>query len=284
MNINKPSGMTSHDVVAKIRRGLKPKKVGHAGTLDPMATGVLVICVGSATRLSEYAMASSKSYRATVCLGIETDTFDKEGKILAQRDTGDILCDDVVHVLSRFVGVIEQLPPMYSAIKQGGRKLYDLARAGIVVERQSRTVTIESIHIVDWRPPEVVLDVVCSAGTYIRSLAHDIGKALGVGAHLSALTRTVSGQFSLEDSVALDRVLIDAMWEQFLYPPDTVLADQPAVYLDDEGTDHILHGRPILGTNAQNETLARAYAANGEFFAVMKACDGWWRPHKVFVK
>ncbi len=168
LNINKPTGMTSHDIVAKLRRSLKLKKVGHAGTLDPMATGVLIICVGGATRLSEYVMASAKRYQARVRLGITTDTYDVEGKILQTRDPSGITRVQVEKALEAFHGNIHQLPPMYSAIKQSGQKLYDLARASKTVERQTRPVRIDQLEIVNWSMPELTLDVICSAGTYIH--------------------------------------------------------------------------------------------------------------------
>ncbi|NDJ61826.1 MAG: tRNA pseudouridine(55) synthase TruB, partial [Chloroflexi bacterium] len=195
LNIDKPLGWTSHDVVAKLRRGLQIKKIGHAGTLDPLATGVLVICLGAATRLSEYVMDTTKRYRAVVHLGVTTDTYDAEGEITAQRPSDHLSEADVRDALGAFVGALEQVPPMYSAIKQGGRKLYDLARAGEVVERPPRPVHIHALEVVAWQPPQVTLDVTCSPGTYIRSLAYDLGAALGVGAHLAGLMRTASGSF-----------------------------------------------------------------------------------------
>lgn len=284
LNINKPPDMTSHDVVAKIRRGLKVKKVGHAGTLDPLATGVLVICMGVATRLSEYAMASAKTYRATVHLGVTTTTYDAEGETISQQDAAHISRQDVEQALPQFLGAIEQLPPMYSAVKQGGRKLYELARAGKEVEREPRSVTIESLQLVEWTPPTFTLDVVCSAGTYIRSLAFDLGEALGVGAHLAGLVRMASGRFSIDASITLDNLLDVSNWWQYLLPLDFVLQDFRAVNLDETETDHVLHGRPVVSDMETLEgELARAYDNNGQFIAILKAQDNRWRPHKVFI-
>lgn len=286
LNIDKPLGMTSHDVVHKVRRGLQIKKVGHAGTLDPLATGVLVVCLGSATRLSEYVMASRKRYRAQVHLGIVTTTYDKEGDTIQTRDAEHITRADVDAVLPRFTGEIDQIPPAYSAIKQGGRKLYELARAGETVERAPRQVTIESLEIADWSPPLFTLDVVCGAGTYIRSLAYDLGEALGVGAHLAGLIRTASGAFALENAVTLDALLQDAEWTRHVTGPDTALAAMPVVVLDEVNTAHVIHGRSIPRQPADGQSvaqLARAYDPAGRFTAILESDDGVWRPHKVFL-
>jgi len=281
LNINKSLNMTSHDVVAKIRRTLKIKKVGHAGTLDPLATGVLIVCVGSATRLSEYVMHATKRYRARVHLGVTTDTYDAEGSFLQKRDASHIQQADIEAKLSLFLGDIQQMPPMYSAIKQGGRKLYDLARAGQTVERELRPVRIDSLDIVDWSPPEFTLDVVCSAGTYIRSLAFDLGEALAVGAHLSGLSRISSGTFQLENAVTLDTLFAAENWQHYLITPQAALADWPSVQLSADDTDHILHGRSIPAAQSASE-LSFAYAPQGQLVAILRAEAGLWRPHKVF--
>jgi tRNA pseudouridine55 synthase len=281
LNINKPLNMTSHDVVAKIRRTLKVKKVGHAGTLDPLATGVLIICVGSATRLSEYVMHATKRYRAQVHLGVTTNTYDAEGEILQQRDASHIQRAAVEAKLAMFLGNIEQMPPMYSAIKQGGQKLYDLARAGQTVERELRPVRIDSIEIEDWSPPEFRLDVVCSAGTYIRSLAFDLGEALGVGAYLSGLSRVASGAFQLENAVTLETLFAAEDWYQYLITPQAGITDWPTVQLSADETDHILHGRSIPSAQPISE-LAFAYNPSGQLIAILRADAGLWRPHKVF--
>lgn len=276
--------MTSHDVVAQIRRTLGIKKVGHAGTLDPMATGVLVICLGRATRLSEYAMAANKQYRANIRLGITTDTYDADGEVLATSHTKHISQCLVEQELTAFLGNIEQLPPMYSAIKQDGRKLYELARAGKTVERKPRPVTIESLTIYKWDPPQFVLDVSCGSGTYIRSLAHDLGEALGVGAHLSGLIRTGSGAMKIEHAVPLATLLDDTQWRRYILPPDYVLTHFPAIHLNEADNNHVRHGRSISADTSEETVFARAYAPSGEFVAMLKPIgDGLWRPHKVFL-
>jgi len=282
LNIDKPGGVTSHDVVAKLRRGLKVKKVGHAGTLDPMATGVLVICLGGATRLSEYVMQSAKRYRARVHLGITTDTYDADGEVQLVRDVSHISRDDVQAALTAFQGDIRQIPPMYSAIKHGGRKLYDLARAGETIDREPRAVRIDALELLEWSPPECTLDVTCSAGTYIRSLAYDLGEALGVGAHLTGLVRLASGRFTLEDAVPLDTLLGSENWQQYIIPPSVALSDWPAVHLNAADSAHILHGRPIKGVDTPINGLAFAYDSNARLIAIVQANDGLLRPHKVF--
>lgn len=284
LNIDKPLGMTSHDVVAKVRRGLKVRKVGHAGTLDPLADGVLVVCLGHATRLSDYVMHGAKLYRAVVHLGVETETYDAEGAVTARRDAAHITRETIKAVLPQFTGEIAQVPPMYSAIKQGGRKLYELARAGETVERPPRDIVIHSLTIEDWSPPQVTLDVICGAGTYIRSLAHDIGVALDVGAHLAALTRTASGTFRRDDAVKLDTLLDDPEWQKAVVSPDDALADMLLVSLDAGDAANLVHGRILQkACDAPDEAIARAHDPDGQFLGLVRAANGIWRPHKVFL-
>jgi tRNA pseudouridine55 synthase len=282
LNVNKPLHLTSHDVVARLRRGLRLDKVGHAGTLDPLATGVLIVCVGYATRLSEYAMASVKRYTARVRLGAVTTTYDAEGEVIVQKDPSRISQSDVEAILPRFMGEIEQIPPMYSAIKQGGKKLYDLARAGQTVEREARRVTIHALIVRNFASPEFDLEVQCSAGTYIRSLAYDLGEALEVGAHLAGLNRTASGSFTLDNAVDLDTLLQSPDWTGYLLPPEMALDGWLTVHLSPEDFDHITHGRTISAPEVQPETLARAIAPDGRTVAVLRAGEGVWHPHKVF--
>ena len=284
LNIDKPLHLTSHDVVARVRRGFKIKKVGHAGTLDPLATGVLIICVGRATRMSEYAMASRKQYRAVIELGKSTTTYDAEGEFVTEVDASYLTQEDIQAVLPTFTGAIEQLPPMHSAVKQGGKKLYELAREGKTVERKARNVTIYDLTISAWDLPRFTLDVTCSSGTYIRSLAHDIGAALGVGGYLAGLVRTASGAFRVENALQLDDVLADPDWQRHLLPADHALAEYPAIELNATDVDHVLHGRlpQAITQPPADETLARAYNPEGEFIAILRADEGGWRPHKVF--
>lgn len=285
LNINKPAGPTSHDIVAGVRRGARVKKVGHAGTLDPMATGVLVVCVGAATRLSQYAMGSRKTYLARVRFGIETDTYDAGGTVTAQSDA-PLERDAVDAALGAFRGDIEQIPPMYSAIKQDGQKLYELARAGHEVERSARPVTIHRMEMTAWDPPFATLRVECSAGTYIRSLAVDLGRAVGTGAHLAALERAASGPFTIEEAVTwddLDAAMASGTWRDYLLPPDMALADYPRVDLTAEEAEDIRHGRliPVDGEREFAGALARAYDPEGRFFAVLEQRGIRWKPHKV---
>lgn len=284
LNVDKPLGMTSHDVVAAVRRGLRVKKAGHAGTLDPLASGVLVVCVGAATRLSEYVMASDKRYRARVCLGVETETYDAEGAVTAARDASHVTRALFEQALGPLRGEIAQTPPMYSAVKQGGRRLYALARAGQTVERAARPVRIEALDVVDWAPPLVTLEVVCSAGTYIRSLAHDLGAALGTGAHLAALVRLASGAFTLEDAVPLDALLADPEWTRRLAAPGAALAGWPVVALDAEALWRVAHGQALADAGAAAGRLAQGRAPDGTLAAVLEGDGAGWRPVKVFVQ
>lgn len=279
--------MTSHDVVAQVRRLSRKttgtKKVGHAGTLDPMATGVLILCLGHATRLSEYAMSSTKEYRATVHLGIETDTYDTEGEIIAENDASHISREQVEAVFQDFIGDIQQIPPIYSAIKKDGKKLYELARKGEEIELESRAVTIHSLILQEWNPPFFIVDVTCGAGTYIRSLAHDIGEKLGVGAHLSGLIRTRSGGFSLENSVSLETLLENENWIEYIVSPKEALSDWQSVNLTEEQAADLKLGRFIENDGSLSDDLVMAFMQDGHLLAVLENRDKYWKPHKVFL-
>ena len=285
LNLYKPPGPTSHDLVAWVRRGTGVKKVGHAGTLDPAAAGVLVLCLGPATRLSEYLMGSPKTYVAHVHFGVETDTYDAGGAITAQ-DSRPVMRAEIEAALDRFRGEIRQVPPMYSAIKHGGRKLYEMARTGQTVERVARAVTISRLVLTAWEPPVATLEIDCSSGTYVRSLAHDLGQAVGVGAHLAALERTASGSFAAVDAVPWEvfRAAMEAgTWAEYLIPPDCALAAFPALHLDAERAADVLSGRLIAApAGSAGHDLARAYDADGRFIAVLARRGPAWKPHKVF--
>lgn len=207
--IDKPQGPTSHDVVAKVRRGLNIDKVGHTGTLDPMATGVLPLVLGRGTKLAQYLTGGDKSYRATLRLGISTTTLDAEGEVTATRDVADASPEAIEAALAPLRGVIAQVPPMYSAKKIDGRKLYELARKGVEVVREAKTVTVHALTLIDVQGHDVTIDVTCSAGTYVRVLAQDIGEHLGAGAHLTALRRTAAGPFGLDAAISLEEALAD---------------------------------------------------------------------------
>lgn len=282
LNVNKPSGPTSYDIVAWVRRGTRVKKVGHAGTLDPLATGVLVLCLGPATRLAEYVMGSAKTYRARVHFGVETTTYDAEGEVVA-RNSAPVTREVVEAALPAFRGAIEQVPPMYSAIQQGGRRLYDLARAGQEVERAPRPVTIDRLDLLAWEPPFAELEVACSPGTYIRSLAFDLGRAVGVGAHLAALERTASGSFTVAGAVSwpdLEAAMAAGTWRDWLLPPERAVAHLPAVALDDDAAQRVRNGVRIEAAEAHG--LARALDAAGHLVAVLEGEGRAWKPHKVF--
>jgi tRNA pseudouridine55 synthase len=283
LNIDKPLGMTSHDVVARVRRLLNTKKVGHAGTLDPLATGVLIVCVGSATRLSEYVMHTTKRYAARVRLGETTTTYDAEGEITQERDASHITQAMVEAVLPQFTGDIEQLPPIYSAIKKGGRKLYEMARAGIDVEVEARPVHIDKLSITNFDLPEFDLEVTCGAGTYIRSLAHDVGEALGVGAHLRGLVRTASGSFSIARAVSLDDLNKADNPSDWLLPVETALTGWPKVQLSDQQVEEVLHGRYLPASDTPPDTLAHGISPHGETVAILIATGSHWKPHKVLL-
>ncbi|RJP50974.1 MAG: tRNA pseudouridine(55) synthase TruB, partial [Anaerolineaceae bacterium] len=217
--VDKPVGMTSHDVVQAIRNGTGLRRAGHTGTLDPRASGVLVILVGPAVRLSEYVSASDKRYQAIIRLGGSTDTFDAEGQVTLSKDPLTVTEAQFEEALKSFVGEIEQTPPPYSAVKVQGRKAYEMARKGEEVELEPRTITVHHLEVLEWTPPEVVIDVHCSSGTYVRSLANDLGIKLGCGAYLVGLRRTKSGRFSLRDSVPLRKLqesFTAGNWYQYL--------------------------------------------------------------------
>ena len=285
LNIDKPKGITSHDVVAHVRRAIRFKKRGHAGTLDPMATGVLVLCLGNATRLSEYAMHHTKTYEAVIHFGATTDTYDAEGT-LTSTNAREVSLANLEAVMGQFVGDIQQVPPMYSAIKQGGKKLYELARAGQEVERPARAVTIHALEILLWESPLLMVRITCSAGTYIRSLAHDWGQAVGVGAYLTALTRTQSGSFTLVDAVPLANFVESAAedtWQSYLLPTDYAVQDLPRLDLDPEAAKIVANGGWLKLEDMPTTGLIRAYAPAHHLLALLEPqADAIWKPHKVF--
>ncbi|MDE2951407.1 MAG: tRNA pseudouridine(55) synthase TruB [Chloroflexota bacterium] len=288
LNVDKPLHYTSHDVVALVRRRYREltgaKKVGHAGTLDPLASGVLIVCLGKATRLSEYIMPGRKSYRARVRLGATSSTYDSGGEINeSQVDTGGIALVDIREAIKPFIGEILQAPPMYSAIKVRGRKLYELARAGQSIEVEPRPVRIDSINILQWNDPLLELDVICSAGTYMRSLAQDLGQALGVGAYLSGLQRRASGQFRLGDSVALETLLNEEDWWRRIVPPHVALADQTCVALSEDELAKIQNGRAIARRATLGAERVFAFTCDKRLAAVLVPQGELWKPHKVFI-
>jgi tRNA pseudouridine55 synthase len=284
--VDKPVGLTSHDIVQIIRRGTGIRRAGHTGTLDPRASGVLVILIGPAVRLSEFVSASDKRYQATIRLGNSTDTYDSEGKFTSSAPVEDISEDRFNSILQTFVGEMEQVPPPYSAVKVKGRKAYEMAREGEEVELAPRIVHVYSLEILEWDAPEVVVDVYCSSGTYVRSLANDLGKALGTGAYLVGLRRTKSGRFSLRDAVPMRRLqeAFDAgNWYRFLIPAAEALADWPAVELDADQVEMVRHGHRIPAEPDQTG-WARGVSEQGDLVALMQIDETTheWQPKKVF--
>jgi tRNA pseudouridine55 synthase len=283
--VDKPVGLTSHDVVQIIRNGTNIRRAGHTGTLDPRASGVLVVLLGPAVRLSEYVSASDKRYQAVLRLGTRTDTYDAEGTVLESTPV-NITEEQFKESLAKFVGEIEQVPPPYSAIKVQGRRSYDLARSGEEVELAPRKINVYNLELLEWASPEAVIDVYCSSGTYVRSLAHDVGEDLGCGSHLIGLRRTKSGRFSLRDAVPLSK-LRDAFdkgnWYQYLIPAAEALSEWPAVELTSQEVDAIRHGNRIP-TDASVGTLARGVSEQGELVALMELVveTSEWKPKKVF--
>ena len=269
--LNKPVGITSNAALQKAKWLLNAKKAGHTGTLDPFADGLLPLCFGEATKFSAYLLDADKRYRAVLQLGITTTTGDPEGDVLNTCDV-NISCADITAVLPRFMGEIEQIPPMHSALKHQGRPLYEYARAGIEIERPARRVQIRTLEMLECSPPRVVLDVQCSAGTYIRTLAQDIGAALGCGAHLTALTRTAAGGFSLEQAHTLaDLEALEASHRAvWLQPADCLVAHLPAVQLDAADAAALCQGRSVAYP-AAHPGLTRVYTAPYTFIGLANA-------------
>ncbi|HLY31603.1 MAG TPA: tRNA pseudouridine(55) synthase TruB [Ktedonobacterales bacterium] len=297
ISVNKAVGMTSHDVVARVRRLTKQRRIGHAGTLDPAAEGVLPLCLGQATRLVEYLGDSGKAYRATIRFGVVTDTYDREGRIVREAPV-TLTREQIAEALPAFLGEQMQTPPIYSAIKRDGQPLYALARAGQTVEVAPRRVRIDTLTLVAWEPPDLTLDVECGKGTYIRSLAYDLGERLGPGAHLAALTRTRSGPFTLAMSVTLEELeralsenseSAESFWRGRFFAPDEALHDWRAAILSATSAARMRNGQQLrfpTDTRAPQRTdgtLLRAYTDGGRFLGILRwdTSDAAWRPQKV---
>lgn len=291
LNINKPPGRTSFSIVSLVKRLSGVRRVGHAGTLDPAATGVLPVCLGQGRRVVPFLHDTAKVYKAQVELGVTTDSYDATGNITATGDPTGLSRQHLLSALDSFRGLIQQTPPMYSAIKHGGRPLYELARAGIEVERKSRPVQIYRLELKRWQPPVATIEVECSKGTYIRSLAYDLGQLLGCGAHLKSLSRLRYGCFSLEDAVSLPRLedgFRHGYWQQFVYPIDIVFQDWAAVVVDDAAAADVRNGRPVElkpgDSPKPGVERLRVYNGDGRFLGVLtfNREKGHWRPGKVF--
>ena len=296
LNIDKPAGKTSYSIVAMVKRRSGEKRVGHAGTLDPDATGVLPVCLGKGTRVVEFLMDTTKTYVARIELGTTTDTYDSSGRITSQGDPSGINQNQLESALNAFRGHIRQTPPMYSAIKHKGKPLYELAREGIEIERKSRPVTVHRLEITTWEPPVVSVEVECSKGTYIRSLAHDLGQSLGCGAHLKSLTRARCGLFDIKDAISipqLEEAFQHGYWEHFLYPIDTALKHYEAAVVNDDTAEIIRKGSPVVLEQSNNrgengssgQKYCRAYTLDGQFLGVLCHIPekGVWQPKKVLI-
>ncbi|EYE88182.1 hypothetical protein Q428_09125 [Fervidicella metallireducens AeB] len=285
LNILKPPGMTSHDVVAFVRRTLGIKKVGHTGTLDPGAAGVLPICIGKSTKIVEYLMDDKKIYICEVTFGNKTDTYDKYGNLLYEndKDCSKLNYNSLQKVITEFKGKINQKPPIYSAVKINGVRAYDLARRGETVDIKERTVEIFNIEIIKVDSPKAMLKIECSKGTYIRSLCNDIGEKLGCGAYMSFLIRTATGKFSLANSHTLEEIS-QQMSDTFIVEPDFALEMQ-SVYIDDVYTSKLLNGNSIVykDNGVLKNTLVKIYIKPDRFIGIGRINNGILSVEKLLV-
>ncbi len=293
LNVDKPAGWTSFDVVAFLRRESGVRRVGHGGTLDPAAEGVLVVALGQATRFLEYLLEARKSYRAQVRLGVVTDTYDGEGEVIRSADPSSVTREMVESALAEFRGVISQVPPMFSALKRDGVPLYKHARAKQEVEREARTVEVHRLNLVDFAPPSFTVEIECGHGFYVRSLAYDLGERLGCGAHLEKLTRTAVGSFDHGSSVgmeALREAFHSGSWLRLLLPLDSVLLQCHAAILGERNESELRFGRALNLAAADEErvrflsagTPCRAYSVDGRLLGLLSyAEDAVWQPKKV---
>jgi tRNA pseudouridine55 synthase len=271
LNIDKPPGMTSYSVIARLKRLTGQRHIGHAGTLDPLATGVLPVAFGRAARTIEFLHQVSKTYRAVIELGVETDTLDGEGKIIFRADASHIDRQAVEIALKPFIGKIEQVPPMFSALKRNGTPLYELARRGETIEIRPRTVTIQRLDLIEYLSPLVTIDVECGSGTYIRSIARDLGQSLGVGAHLKSLRRTMYGIFDLRNSVTLDSLVTSDDVDTAVLPVDFAICHLPYLEIDEVSMEQIVHGivTPEIRSRISDNIAYRLYRSPGELIALV---------------
>ena len=283
LNVDKPAGWTSHDVVGKVRRLAGLRQVGHAGTLDPMATGVLVLCLGRATRLLEYITGQPKIYLAEVALGAATDTYDAEGEVTERHAVPALSHEQLDRALDAWRGEIMQRPPAYSALKRDGVALYKRARAGEQVEVEPRPVTVYELALLHFDGQAVQLRIRCGAGAYVRSIAHDLGQALGCGGHLSALRRTAVGRFSVESALTLEQLAEAGALPAALLPADAAVAHLPELIVSEVEAARLLHGQAIPAASPASAGPARAYAADRRFLGIVASDPQHqvWRPHKM---
>jgi tRNA pseudouridine55 synthase len=293
LNVNKPAAWTSFDVVAFVRRESGVKRVGHAGTLDPAAEGVLVVCLGQATRVVEHLLDVPKRYRARLRLGADSDTYDAEGTIVRMADASAVTREMVEEALPSFRGVISQVPPMFSALKRDGVPLYRHARAQREVEREARTVQVYRLELVDFAPPSLTLNIECGRGFYVRSFAHDLGERLGCGALLEKLDRLAVGQFEIDSAVDIESLresFRDGSWQRLLLPLDSVLLHWDAAILGEQKAGDLRFGRslslmPLDDAHVRSlavGTPCRAYSLDGRLIALLRyGDDALWQPTKV---
>ncbi len=289
INIYKNTGMTSFDVVAMVRRVAKMKKVGHTGTLDPAASGVLPVCLGKATKIIDYIMENKKVYRVNLKLGMVTDTYDLEGEVLREKDASHITKDEILNCINSFVGIIDQVPPMYSALKQNGVRLYELARQGIEVHRDARKVTIYSIENIKIESNDnIQMDVCCSKGTYIRSLCYDIGEKLNVGATMTSLERIQNGPFTKEEAINIED-LTEELLEKHIISIEKALDSFEKITVNEKFGKLLRNGVKVFDNRMYSEEvefnkLYRVYEDNGVFLGLGKRDEKGFKLEKLLIE
>ncbi|EJT6494786.1 tRNA pseudouridine(55) synthase TruB [Clostridium perfringens] len=289
INIYKNTGMTSFDVVAMVRRVAKMKKVGHTGTLDPAASGVLPVCLGKATKIIDYIMENKKVYRVNLKLGMVTDTYDLEGEVLREEDVSHITKDEILNCINSFVGTIDQVPPMYSALKQNGVRLYELARQGIEVHREARKITIYSIENIKIESNDnIQMDVFCSKGTYIRSLCYDIGEKLNVGATMTALERIQNGTFTKEEAINIED-LTEELLEKHIISIEKALDSFEKITVNEKFGKLLRNGVKVFDNRMYSEEvefnkLYRVYEDNGVFLGLGKRDEKGFKLEKLLIE
>ena len=279
INLNKPAGKTSHDMIYFMRRMAGQKRVGHTGTLDPDATGVLPVCLGIATKASDYITDGKKGYRAHIHFGKVTTTQDLSGEVVSECDKIDFDENDFLNVLKKFTGEIQQIPPMYSAVKVNGKKLYELARKGIEIERKKRDIIIYNIDVneINLEEKYAVIDVSCSKGTYIRTLCHDIGQMLGCGACMGNLVRTQSGRFTIDKSYSVEEIeqlSKENRLDEIVTPADMLFEEYVKLNVSGKNEFKVKNGTPLENFDFPEGTLFRVYDSNDEFLCISKMIDG----------
>lgn len=283
----KPFGWTSHDVVQLLRKLTGVRRVGHGGTLDPAASGVLLVAIGRATRLIDYLADQDKIYCADVVLGASTDTDDADGAVLSVRDPSWIGVSEIFPALSTFLGEISQVPPQYSAVKLQGRKAYEVARRGGTSELAPRKIVVNGIAMLEWESPVLSILVHCSKGTYIRSIARDLGQRLGSGAHLGALVRVASGRFTCEDAVSIEDLKLATEFgylDNLVWPPDAAVAHLPALVVSQEHEEDMASGRKWQSGTVGSPGRVRVYSEGGGFLGLAEHEDGMWQPRVVITE